>query len=245
MSGRRRGAGFTLVEVLVTLLILGLLLTLLYGVLIATLDSKQKVEARSTREKYRSGIIRLFSQDLRGVYTYAVDEAPSPGPSRAAGTPPPPPTSLPKKESKDALPRIPGSFTGEDGGDIDSISFVTTRDHEGPKDEFGEEEPGAAFSMIHYVLQPGSESGLYTLFRGVGPYATGDEEGSDKAYQEVYDRIVQFNLEYLDETDWRNEWKSADLPRAIRLTLDFIVDVEEKDDDERPTVSAVFTIPSS
>ncbi|MCZ6602635.1 MAG: type II secretion system protein [Planctomycetota bacterium] len=234
-----RRSGFTMIEVLITLVIVGLLLSLLYGVLVTTLQSKKKVEKISTRERVRAGIIRLIAQDLRGVYTYSIAATFSEGSSKPALSGD---QQVKKPSTESKIPRIEGAFLGKDQGDADSISFVTTRDHEGSG-----EEPGTSFSRIHYTLQAGSEPGLKTLFRGVEPFIEGQETGSDIRYEEVYNRITIFDLSYLEglgDTDWKISWSDARPPRAIRLNLDFRLHDDPEDAEPEP-IEVIITIPTS
>ena len=229
MTGKMARGGFTLIETLVTLLIVGVLLSLLYGVLVSTLRSKKKLEDLSSREKIRTGIVRLFAQDIRGVYTYSLG-----GPSSPSRETPETP-----QQSADGLPRIAGSFEGKDGGDLDTLSFLSSRDEEGT-----EETAPSSFSRVHYAHQPGEERGLHTLFRGVEPDSPEAGMVSDAAYAEVYDRIVLFDLEYLGATDWLKEWTAPEPPNAIRLTLQIRLEGEDEEKELPPFVT-VFTIPSS
>ncbi|MCZ6690018.1 MAG: prepilin-type N-terminal cleavage/methylation domain-containing protein [Planctomycetota bacterium] len=234
-----RRSGFTMIEVLITLVIVGLLLSLLYGVLVTTLQSKKKVEKISTRERVRAGIIRLIAQDLRGVYTYSI--------TATSGDGPPEPIlpggdSGKKPSAQSKIPRIEGAFLGKDQGDADSISFVTTRDHEGSGEELG-----TSFSRIHYTLQAGSEPGLQTLFRGVEPFIEGQESGSDVRYEEVYNRITIFDLSYLEavgDTDWKTSWSAARPPLAIRLNVDFRLHDDPEDAEPEP-FEVIISIPTS
>ena len=246
MKRSDRLSGFTMIEILITLVIVGLLLSLLYGVLVATLQSKKKVEKISTRERVRAGIIRLIAQDLRGVYTYSIATASGGSPSEPG--PVPPPGRQPPAESEtggsetSVIPRIEGAILGKDKGDADSLSFVTTRDH-----EESEDEPGASFSRIHYTLQAGSEPGLQTLFRGVEPFIEGQESAGDVRYEEVYNRITSFDLSYLDhvsDIDWKASWTAARPPRAIRLSVDFRLEGDPEDTETEP-FEVIITIPSS
>ena len=228
-----RRDGFTLIEVLVTLLILGLLLSLLYGVLVSTLGSKKKMETVGARMKVQSAIVRIIAQDIRGVYTYSVEGDSTPSPGEKPGEKPD------EDPSPGEIPRIEGSFLGEDGGDTDSLTFLSSRDQGGSEDALP-----TSFSTIHYALQPGAEMGLYSLFRGVEPFAPGDEDAPGPAFVRLYDRVILFDLEYLGEEDWVENWKAPRPPRAIRLTLDFRIQGESEEKETTP-FQAVFTIPTS
>jgi prepilin-type N-terminal cleavage/methylation domain-containing protein len=224
---RFRSKGFTLIEILVTLVILTVILSLLYSVLVSMIGAKQRIESKSTQQKVRTNILLLLSQDIHGVYTYSVGE--------------PAPVD-PSEEASDVdLPRIEDSFVAKDGGDIDSLSFLSSRDFPGTEDD-----PPSDFTRIHYALQPSEEEGLYTLFRGIQPYLPAEEEeGGEALYVEVYDRITVFDLQYFDGEEWSDTWTDPAPPMAIRLILNFRLEGDDPYGEPYPTFEVSLSVPTS
>jgi hypothetical protein len=99
--------------------------------------------------------------------------------------------------------------------------------------------------MIRYALQPGSDRGIHSLFRGVEPYVMGSEEETPEAeYVEIFHGITMFDLQYLDGEEWKESWKSSEPPKAVKLILDFRLEGEDRDKETVP-LETVFSIPSS
>jgi type II secretion system protein J len=78
MSRRRkavdngRQAGFTLLEVILSMMYVAIISAVTYSVLIATLDYKDQVEKASLLNKVGQSILKVISKDLEGLYTLDV-----------------------------------------------------------------------------------------------------------------------------------------------------------------------------
>jgi prepilin-type N-terminal cleavage/methylation domain-containing protein len=62
-------SGFTLIEVILTLVMLGYIVSCIYPCLIYTIDAKDRVESMSAVNKVGQAIIRQITHDLEGCYT--------------------------------------------------------------------------------------------------------------------------------------------------------------------------------
>jgi type II secretion system protein J len=69
---RPRRAGFTLIEVMVTMAILAVVLVMVGGILISVVDSSERIEAMLHTEKAGYGVLSTLRRDLTGVYAYAL-----------------------------------------------------------------------------------------------------------------------------------------------------------------------------
>jgi len=67
-QSRMDDSGFTLLEVILTLVILGYIISCIYPCLIFTIDAKNRVEKMSALNKVGQAIIRQVSHDLEGFY---------------------------------------------------------------------------------------------------------------------------------------------------------------------------------
>lgn len=64
---RRRRHGFTLIEILVTIVIASLVITAAYSVVVTTVDAKLHVEERTKASRAGPAILGVISEDLRGA----------------------------------------------------------------------------------------------------------------------------------------------------------------------------------
>ena len=72
--GLGKDGGFTLIELIVTLLILGLLFTMIASILMSVLEAKKKVEAKTSLSKVGQAVIGLMTRDLQSLYAYDLDK---------------------------------------------------------------------------------------------------------------------------------------------------------------------------
>lgn len=61
---------FTLIEMLVTVVLLSMILSMCYAILFATLESKEKVEGLVESGKIAQGVLQVMIRDLEGCYLY-------------------------------------------------------------------------------------------------------------------------------------------------------------------------------
>jgi prepilin-type N-terminal cleavage/methylation domain-containing protein len=216
----RRAGGFTLVEVLVTLAITGVLLSLVGSILVSFLSTQQKVEATLLRERVGSSMLELVAKDVQAIYAFDCVQAPFKGTDERAGP-----------------------------GDADSFEFVTVRepavrDFSDPSDPAstgpstgltglpGDPPPPEdppRLSRVGYIARTSStDSNYLTIFRSEvpltpqpkpsGPSTAPQQPGMDAQYMEVYDRVKSFNVRYLYEDkvqglrEWRDQWQAKDWP---------------------------------
>lgn len=66
---RRGQAGFTLIEVILSMTLVAAISAVTYSVLIATLEYKDKVEKGSLLNKVGQSILKMISKDIEGLYT--------------------------------------------------------------------------------------------------------------------------------------------------------------------------------
>ncbi|MBI3723111.1 prepilin-type N-terminal cleavage/methylation domain-containing protein [bacterium] len=72
MRRRGRRAGFTLIELLIAGAITALVLAMVGGILVSTLDTDQRIQEQLQREKTGYGILSILRRDLEGCYCYAL-----------------------------------------------------------------------------------------------------------------------------------------------------------------------------
>lgn len=235
--------GMTLVELLVTVVVLSILLAMVGSILVSVMATQKKVGAAARRERVGSAILDLIARDLVQVYAYDV-------------------TSAFKGESDTAQ-----------SGDADRMEFIAIgepstdlSEETAPGDEQkGAPVPAAAadprtalgqrevklMQVGYFVRESQAFPGLLTLFRseavyvpppppatgGTGPGGTplaaapaATGEASKPAVVEVYDRVRSFNLRYLDEPqpgqrEWKDAWSEpARAPLAVEVVVEIVPD---------------------
>lgn len=73
---RGRSGGFTLIEVMVTLVITVSVFAMIGGILLSVLTTSEKIETKLRTEKAGYGILGTLRRDLTGLYAYALEGAP-------------------------------------------------------------------------------------------------------------------------------------------------------------------------
>lgn len=71
---RHRQNGFTLVEVMLSLVLVAVISATTYSLLIFTLEAKERVEKGSLLNKVGQSILKMISRDLEGLYTRDIDK---------------------------------------------------------------------------------------------------------------------------------------------------------------------------
>jgi prepilin-type N-terminal cleavage/methylation domain-containing protein len=203
MCGSERGrSGFTLVEVLVTIAVVGILMASMMGIFMGTLHTKRRVE--SARSVYEIGpvILNLVGRDVNAVYFYDLDGEPA----------------------------LAGRNHSVAGREADRLELVTTNDP-AQFVEIGRARRRADFGRVTYALRSNPElSGYLMLYRREVPLPDpGDPSAS--GFTLVYDRVRSFNVVYFsgdpeDPDEGFADWNSSAegrLPAALRLELEIDV----------------------
>lgn len=273
MKTRGARAGFTLIEVLVTMVVLAILLSMVGSILVSALSTQKKVEATLLRERVGSGVLDLFARDVASLFAY------------------------------DLQGSFVGTDERGGPGDADRVSFVTARDPAVKQDADADpgaaareaqprasaffadptqatddhirRDPVQLTKLTYFVRESQSHPGLLTLFRAEQRYvkpANGTAAQTPQpgrpapqvgepspAVLEVFDRVKSFNLRYLARTgappqqqfEWRDRWDDPQqIPAAIEVTLEIVPDPREVDaaggpDRPRKVYRTVVGIPTS
>lgn len=193
--------GFTLMEILVTVVILALLLTGVYMVLLGTIRTVGRIEYITQRAEIGPGILQIVARDF--------EHAVIPG-GRAASA-------------------FKGVSQGYVGFATDRADFVTNVPALGIDDRRAgnpDEPPRPApMNEVGYRVESASGRGLYKLFRREDYFVDGEPLRGGTLY-ELYDRVHSFSLEYFDGRRWLRDWDSSGagaLPLAVRIGLEIEV----------------------
>ena len=186
-SANTRRMGFTLMEVVIVMAVLGGVLIVSYRIFVNCLDTARRVEKDTVPEKVGEGILTLMRRDLSGTVFKGCTEA------------------LNKQV-----------FIGEDrhgqDGDEDSIHFVSTVDPT-PREDLLEWENIRTLTMVNYRLEPNQATNYptYTLYRKeILDFARRDISNMPGLNYSVYDKVKSLNIEYFDGYEWFGDWNSVD-----------------------------------
>jgi prepilin-type N-terminal cleavage/methylation domain-containing protein len=217
MSASGRG-GFTLVEITVTLGILSVVLTIVYGVFSQTIGSKELAERRADEAAGARGALARIARDLESArpVTSMVPAAP-PGPA-AGPTPTARSTFIPERGLFLARVRVEGGVA------LDDLAF-TTFVRRPTATTFAASDLG----IVHYyvgALEPQSGLALYreTVFSLTG--GSFDPEKPDPAASTmILPGVTELDFRFFDGSDWVDGWDSTDsrnfapAPRAVEIAL--------------------------
>lgn len=218
--------GFTLLEVLLTITITAIMMGIIYGVLVSTLQARTHLEKTTEVEEAGPVLLKMISDDIAAAFVPPVPDQPPP----AEGEP---------------APANPAYFLGKDetgaGGDADALDFVSSRDIWDP-----DTQRVADFAEIGLSLKANDAyPGLSLLVRREDPFIDDKPQG-DGILQEMYPRVKSLNLEYWDGEEWQTKWGTEEgqkkvLPRIVRITLVLVPD-EEKAKKNDPTGEKKYTM---
>ncbi len=228
---RRSAPGFTLMEVLVAVGILGLMSAMMFSALTPALEGKARVERLQVAFNRMSRFLNRLERELRGAYFG----------SNPAST---------RKVCGDRPENCPYVFMGKNRGDVDELRFITTAltvsTHQAASDE----------AMIAYFVGKGTtDTGASApgLFRQ--QMLVHDQNSYTKyavVEREVLPAATRFNLRYLQrgtENEWIEDWDSTDettvdhfnhLPRAVEIMVSY-----DDPDAGSQTLYTMVSIPAS
>ena len=232
-----KNRGFTLLEVLVSVAIMGLIMLLVWSTQSQSLNSKERIEKRDLLYQYGRVALDKIANDITMAFL-----------TKKAGTPSAPAeggAALPVVAELAMVPRPITFFIGEDEGDRDRVRF-TSMSH--LRLISGGKESDQA-KILYEVAPSTEEREVMNLMRTETPWL--DAETEVKGVPLVLaENVRDFDLEYYDDRkeEWGKVWNTetidymARLPRAVRITLA----LPDPDDEEKSiTFRTVVLLPLS
>ncbi len=203
---QRGEGGFTLVELMLSVLILALIMTAVCGVVSSTIQAQDRIEEVTGGSEIGSAILAQIRQDLEGAFLPGTDAEYFAAADGKGG-----------------------------GGDRDRIDFVTTTVAYGAERE-GDEPLFHSTNEVGYQLAENRrEPGVAVLYRREDLFVDREPLKGGRL-TELYDRVAGFNLKFWNGEKWVEEWVSkrvgGKLPRAVQIELRILV--TERDDKEYP-----------
>jgi prepilin-type N-terminal cleavage/methylation domain-containing protein len=197
-SRRALQAGFTLIEVLVTLLIVGGIMIAITQILEATRISRDTIHNIQETQLAGPAIMDLIERDLRGLVTY--DRPPS------------------------EILRVVDRVTV--GLDADSLDFVTTTDSVVPS-ELPYRLVRCDINEVGYRLRPSpTDDDFLELYRREG-FGVDDEPFEGGAFTFLHDRVKHFDIKVFTEDGpdvdpedgWNETGDEPGLPLRLEIQL--------------------------
>lgn len=218
--------GFTLLEVMVSVGLLGVIMTLLWGTTSQSLRAKDRIEARDAVFHSADVALRKMSDDLMAAFLSRGGA--SPAAAAAPGGAAPAPTPAPASTT----PAPKTFFIGEDRGDQDGLRFSALSHLRLVKQAKESDQAKVAYEVVANQDIPGT----YDVVRREEVWLNASTEVEGRGYA-LIEGVARFNLEYYDDRrgDWVKEWSTEQvdwkdrLPMAVRITLVF------KDPDDEQT----------
>lgn len=189
-------SGFTLIELMLTVLVLAIVMSLFYGVVVSTAQAAQRVEEIMQGAEIGPAILAQIREDLEGVVLLD-----------------------PKAEQFVGIDR---KFHTGDRDRIDFLTSTMTFDRE--KEEL--DPKFYSLNEVGYQVQENPrDSSLGILYRRLDPFVDANPLKEGRLV-EMYDRVRSFDVVYIEdpqkvlpETSWNNKQKDGKLPKAVRVTL--------------------------
>lgn len=223
-------AGFTLLEVLVSVAIMGLIMVLIWSTQSQSLNSKDRIEKRDMIYQYGRVALQKISDDLTMAFLAKKPVGAAAAAVEAGGTPP-----VAAVQEVVTVPRPVTFFIGDDEGNRDKVRF-TSMSH--MRLMSGAKESDQC-KVAYEVAASEDEEGVLNLMRAETPWLDAETQVKSASFV-LAEKIRDFELEYYDarKEEWGKEWDTEvidyqnRLPRAVKITLSF----PDPDDDERSIV---------
>lgn len=225
-------AGFTLIEVLVSVAILAFIMVLLWSSSGQSLNAKERFEKRDAIYHEGRVALRKLADDLNMAFLI---RSPASRMAAATAAAPPPVAEVARR------PRPITFFIGEDEGGRDSLRFTSLSNLRLFKNAKASDQ-----AKVSYAVVPDSEEpNVLNLVRTYSPWLDEKDTVEGTSYV-VAENIREFNVEYFDQRtqEWVRAWNTTTidwwdrLPRAVRMTLSF----PDPDDETESIVMMTATL---
>lgn len=208
--------GFTLVELMLAILVLAIMMALVYGVVVSTVQAAHRIEEITLGTEIGPSILTRIREDLEAALI-----------------------------PNDKAEFFAGYDRKGNGGDRDRLDFVSAVMSYGAERD-GEDPLFHGVNELGYQLQDSRRDANYAVLYRREDYFLDAEPLKGGRLTELYDRVKHFNLEFFDGEKWRTEWSAKkeknQLPKAVKIELKIVVDERETRDVEK-VYSTIVTFP--
>lgn len=229
---RRSQAGFTLLEVTISIAMLAVVMMLMYEVIGGTIKGRNMAYEELRKPKVANAILGQIFRDFRYIYWGGL------GPTGNAG--------------------FLGVAKSVSGMDADQVSFVTARRTRtvGSEDDGtrNRDDRESLLTEVSYACRSNERNSEWLELWRREDYFVDSEPTKGGYYTMVYDKIRNFRLRYFpipeehyEDPDGLEEWNSIQkkgIPYAILLKIEFDIDELEEGmrDDEREHIDPIHRI---
>lgn len=217
---RRWTAGFTLLEIAVTLAVLGVVVTIAYGVFARVLEGKQRVEASADEAALARTVLGRITQELRAATFGSTKKL-----AASAGNPVP--VGAPTQTAEAA--GTPLGFVSQDHTEFstptDEMAFSTI-----VRRPVSLAASSSDLGVVHYFLRADDgRRDRFILARESLPSLSQDTvdlgEPAVGSSDDLLDNVVGLRLRFYDGEEWLEEWDSnagrlvGKMPLAVEIWL--------------------------
>jgi general secretion pathway protein J len=192
--------GFTLLEILVALSVLGLILGAVYGSYRAVTSSIADLQPRVDLDQKGRFFVQRFSRQIRCCYAGSTDQTTRPVQDQ---------NDVSKSASQEEIRFFQGGRTLSD----DSVlQFVTSSSTLNRRSDVG------YLAVVSYKM----DALQHALLTREEIYGRRSVSEDDEDWRLVLDDVLEAGFEYFDGSGWRKEWDSnamGGLPKAVRIKL--------------------------
>lgn len=199
-KGPLETGGFTLLEILVALIVLGLIMGAVYGSYRAVTSSIADLEPRMDLDQKGRFFIQRLSRQVRCCYGGRQDQGNQSVPDQ---------NDVKRVASQEKTRFFQGGRTLSD--DV-TLQFVTTSSTLNRRSNVG------YLAVVSYKMDP-LQHALLTCEEVYGRHSVTE---NDEDWRVILDNVSEIELQYFDGTDWRKEWDSnvaGGPPKALRIKL--------------------------
>ena len=196
LTNQRRwnvNSGFTLVELLLAVMLLGIMMSIVYGVLITTLKGQKQIEVITQSSEIGPSLLAQIRQDLEGAFLPDEQGTYFMGFNRAGST-----------------------------GDRDRIDFITTRLAYGAE-LAEEEPAFHSVNEVGYQVKASEVDPMLGVLYRRQDYFLDKDPLVGGQLVELYDRVLHFSVTYFLEGEWIDKWDGeaakGTMPEAVKVEL--------------------------
>ncbi len=189
--------GFTLLELMLTLLIVAIVMMFLGGVVVSTIRAQQTVEELTYSAEIGPSLLASIRRDLEAAI-------------------------LPDSEEE----YFKGVDRGSSSDAQDRLDFAAAVMSYGAEDEYSTPVFQSVNEVGYQLLPSRSDPGQNVLYRREDPWIDAEPLQGGRLI-EMYHRVRSFNVTYYDGEEWVDEWATKDregnFPKAIKVELRVVI----------------------
>lgn len=208
--------GFTLVELMLSVLILAIMMSIIYGVVVSTVTAAKRVEEITASSEIGPAILTQIRTDLEAAF-------------------------LPKADGEYFV----ATKSSAGGASRDRINFMSSVMAYGQENDIEESRFHSINEIGYQLVESRKEQGVAILYRREDYFIDADPLKGGRLTQ-LYDRVRSFSLRFYEEEamTWRNDWNSKTqkgLPKAVEIELKIMV--TDREEPVEQTFKTTVTFP--